>query len=160
MAPPKGKKRPPPKTNPTRLNVRERELEALEMRMAGQPYSAIAKALGWRNRSSAYEAVMRVLDRREQEPAERVRSMELQRLERLLQAYWKRAIRKRAPDINAAKLVLDILTRRARMLGLDAPVRVDITDLVREIALAAGLDPESMVMEARQVVKNAIAGEA
>ena len=123
------------------------------MRMAGQPYNAIAKALGWRNRSSAYEAVMRVLARREQEPAERVRHMELQRLERLLQAYWPQAIRKRKPDINAAKMVLDILSRRARMLGLDAPVKLDITDLVREIALAAGLDPTAMLQEARMVVK-------
>lgn len=125
--------------------------------MGGTPYSKIAAALGYRSRSGAYDAVMRVLARREQEPAERVRHLELQRLERLLLTYWKRAIRQRLPDINAAKLCLDILARRARMLGLDAPVKVDITDLVREVALAAGLDPKAMLQEARMVVKNAIA---
>lgn len=156
MAQVEGKKNGPQRTNARAMNARQRELQALELRMAGQPYSQIAKALGYRNRASAYSAVIRVLDRREAEPAERVRNMELQRLERLLQAYWKRAVRKRTPDIAAAKLCLDILARRARMLGLDAPVKVDITDLVREVALAAGLDPNAMLQEARQVVKNAM----
>lgn len=156
MAQVKGKKNGPQRTNARALNARQRELKALEMRMAGQPYSRIAAALGYRGRSSAYTAVMRVLERREQEPAERVRLLELQRLERLLLTYWQRATRQRTPDINAAKLCLDILARRARMLGLDAPVKVDITDLVREVALAAGLDPLAMLNEARMVVKHAM----
>jgi hypothetical protein len=71
--------------------------------------------------------------------------------------YWPRAIRDLKPDVHAAKMCLDILTRRARMLGLDAPVKVDITDLVREVALAAGLDPTAMLSEAHQVVKTAMA---
>lgn len=157
MAQVKGKKNGPQRTNARAVNAREREVKALEMRMAGLPYSQIAAALGYRGRSSAYRAVIRVLDRREQEPAERVRNLELQRLERLLMAYWTRAVRKRKPDVQAAKMCLDILTRRARMLGLDAPVKVDITDLVREVALAAGLDPTAMMSEARQVVKTAMA---
>jgi hypothetical protein len=160
MAQVQGKKNGPQRTNARAMNARQRELKALEMRMGGHPYSAIAKALGYRSRSGAYEAVMRVLDRREQEPAERVRHLELQRLERLLLTYWKRATRKQVPDINAAKLCLDILARRARMLGLDAPVKVDITDLVREVALAAGLDPTALLSEARMVVKNAMKAEA
>jgi hypothetical protein len=158
MAQVKGKKNGPQRTNARAINARQRELKALEMRMAGQPsYDLIAQALGYKGRSSAYRAVMRALDRREQEPAERVRSLELQRLERLLLTYWKRATRQQLPDLSAAKLCLDILARRARMLGLDAPVKVDITDMVREVALAAGLDPTAMLQEARMVVKNAIA---
>lgn len=156
MAQVAGKKNGPQRTNARALTARQREVKALEMRMGGQPYSRIAKALGYRGRSSAYTAVMRVLDRREAEPAERVRNLELQRLERLLKAYWSRAVRVRQPDIGAAKLCLDILARRARMLGLDAPVKVDITDLVREVAQAAGLDPHAMLQEARQVVKHAM----
>lgn len=160
MAHVKGKKNGPQRTNTRAMNARAREVKALEMRMSGLPYSQIAASLGYKGRSSAYSAVMRVLDRREQEPAEKVRNLELQRLERLLMAYWPRAIRKRAPDVHAAKMCLDILTRRARMLGLDAPVKVDITDLVREVALAAGLDPTAMISEASHVVKNAVRAEA
>ena len=151
------KKNSPKRTTSRALYARQREVKALELRLAGLHYNEIAKRLDYANRSSAYAAVIRVLDRREQEPAERVRHIELQRLERLLLTYWSRATRKRKPDISAAKLCLDILARRARMLGLDAPVKVDITDMVREVALAAGLDPISMIQEARMVVKNAIA---
>jgi hypothetical protein len=157
MAQVKGKKNGPQRTNARALIARQREMKSLELRMSGLPYSQIAKEVGYRSRVSAYNAVMRVLDRREQEPAEKVRHLELQRLERLLMAYWPRAVRKRKPDVQAAKMCLDILTRRSRMLGLDAPVKVDITDLVREVALAAGLDPNAMISEAHQVVKNAIA---
>lgn len=157
MAQVKGKKNGPQRTNARALTARRREMESLELRMSGLPYSQIAKKVGYRSRVSAYNAVIRVLDRREQEPAEKVRHLELQRLERLLMAYWPRAIDEAKPDVQAAKMCLDILTRRARMLGLDAPVKVDITDLVREVALAAGLDPNAMLVEARQVVKTAMA---
>lgn len=73
--------------------------------------------------------------------ADELRETELQRLDRLQRAHWSAAIE---GNVGASKIVLACIDRRAKMLGLDAPVKVDarvksdldaqIEQLVEELA--------------------------
>ncbi len=47
------------------------------------------------------------------------------------------------------------IERRCKLLGLDEPLRIDITDRLRELALAAGLDPDEAEQEAKSAVRAA-----
>ncbi len=49
-------------------------------------------------------------------------------------------------------IVLKCIDRRCRVLGLDGPHKIDITDRVRQMAIAAGMDPYEAVEEARRVI--------
>ena len=59
-------------------------------------------------------------------------------LDGLLMGHWTRASN---GDVTATRTVLSIMDRRAKLLGLDAPPRLDITGWIREMAIAEGLDP-------------------
>jgi len=47
------------------------------------------------------------------------------------------------------------IDRRIKLLGLDAPIKIDVTEHVRAMAIAAGLDPDEAVMEAEKVISEA-----
>jgi len=51
--------------------------------------------------------------------------------------------------------VLRCIDRRIKLMGLDAPMKIDIEAKVRYMAEAAGLDPDQAVEEARQVIAEA-----
>ncbi|MCL5942763.1 MAG: hypothetical protein M1325_04475 [Actinobacteria bacterium] len=104
-----------------RALARKREADALELRLGGATYEQIAARLGYKNRSGALRAVLRSLDRLiEPQEVEQLRRLELERLDRLLLGIWYSAVHGEAQAIDR---VLKILERRARLLGLDAPVR-------------------------------------
>jgi hypothetical protein len=110
------------KTSERRLEAAEKQRKALELRKAGTPFEVIARELGYRGPSSAYNAVMSALRKTLQEPADEVRNLELTRLDNLLLKLWHRAL---AGRYTAIDRVLKILERRAKLLGLDAPVKVE-----------------------------------
>lgn len=55
-----------------------------------------------------------------QEPADELRSLELERLDRLLLGVWSQAAKGNQGAVDRA---LKIMERRARLLGLDAPTK-------------------------------------
>lgn len=135
---------------PTRLpdtKVLEREREALNLRRARLPFDQIAEQLGYKTESGARAAVKRALGRVSQGSVEEYRREEADMLNRLHRAYWVGAL---SGDEKAARIVLSICERRAKLLGLDAPVRVDakitdaldaqIEELVAELAAVAQLE--------------------
>lgn len=65
---------------------------------------------------------MRALKKTLQEPADEVRMLEVERLDSLLNGLWQR---RHVPEITDR--ILRIMERRAKLLGLDAPVRSDVT---------------------------------
>lgn len=117
--------------NGAREVARLRRIKAIEMRAAGHSYREIAAALGYRSVASVYETVDRGLAEWVREPLDRMIALELLRLDQLIRAYWARAA---GGDAEAASFVLKVLERRARMLGLDSPKRVDIHALIVEWA--------------------------
>jgi hypothetical protein len=108
------------KTSVNRLNAAERQLEALELRRRGRGFQQIADELGYRGASGAYQAVMAGLKLTLQEPSDEVRSLEVERLDRLIEGIWDKAV---GGDEKAIDRVLGIMERRAKYLGLDAPTK-------------------------------------
>jgi hypothetical protein len=118
-----------------------KETEAVELHLAGMPYEQIAERIGYRDGSGAYKAVRRALSRRVTTASDEVVESSLARCDRMLTAWWPRAL---AGDAKAALVVERWETRRAKLLGLDAPVRVsatltseldaEITQLVEQLA--------------------------
>ena len=102
-----------------------RQRKALELRKQGFGFDHIAQELGYTNRSGAYKAVQAALADITAEAADDVRRLELERLDGL----WERAgaalrdsdnARDTAAAVGAA---IKVQERRARLLGLDAPVK-------------------------------------
>jgi hypothetical protein len=127
------------------VDAAQRDAQALELRAAGATYRQIAQRLGV-SVSAAHECVTRGLDRTRREPAEQLRELELERLDRL-QVEATKVLAARHVIVQAGKVVVDEDTRqpmvdhgptlvairtlvqvqesRRQLLGLDAPVRVD-----------------------------------
>lgn len=128
----------------------ERERKALAAALSGKSFDDIATEVGYSNRGTAWRAVQRALKRTIQPAADEYRAIELMRLDGLLLALWPRAIgspasedqEATAPDYQAIDRVLKIAERRAKLLGLDAPVKVDVGALVAEMARRHNLAAE------------------
>lgn len=107
-----------------RLAAHQRQLRALELRLAGVTYQQIADELAYAGRQGAYKAVESALKLTLQEPAEALRRLSSERLDRATLAIW-RAVS--AGDLRAIETMLRIEARRARLLGLDAPARSELS---------------------------------
>ena len=70
-----------------------------------------------------------------------------------ISALWPNVL---AGKYGAIERLMQVLERRAKLLGLDAPVKVDIEHRIRAIAAEAGLDPEEAVREAQRIVSAGI----
>lgn len=124
----------------------DREARAIELRRNGATYPQIAERLSI-SEAGARKIVKRVLDRMVTEAVPDVRKLELDRLDQLhVQALLVlqrehvvvsggkavldqagRPIRDDGPTLAAIDRLLKVQERRARLLGLDAPTKVDMT---------------------------------
>ena len=128
--------------------VIDRERKVLEARLLGMSFDQIAASLGYASKSGAHHAYKRALQRTIQEPADEVRQQELERLDRLWRGIIDPASR---GDVQAINTALRIMERRARYLGLDAPVKAQHevtvyeggTEIDREVERLARLLDES-----------------
>lgn len=122
------------------LDTMDKKLEALELRKAGNSYAEIANALGYKTSSGAYRAVMTALKKTLQDPSEEVRQLEIERLDAMLMAMWE----KRDKPMYADR-ILRIMERRAKLLGLDAPTKTDLTSKGEAIQFVnVGIDVEKL----------------
>lgn len=115
-----------------RLEAVEQQVKALHYRKMGLTYAEIADRLGMGSPQAAWNAVESALKRTLQEPADVVRKLELGRLDAMFIPVYINACR---GDLAALSAALNIMARRARLLGLDAPVRTENrTDLTANSA--------------------------
>ncbi len=140
-------------TSPVGMMRHANEVAAVQMRAEGATYDDIVAAGIYNTSSAAYKAVQRSLQRQAREPVETVRQMEVNRLDLLLKAVWFRAISIGHPD--DIRSCLQIMKRRSALLGLDAPKKIDIADMVRQMAVLMGLDPELAVNETQALLDEA-----
>lgn len=123
----------PAQSKTSRIRIRGKLLEekALQLRLEGYSYGKIAEACGV-HKNAAWSAVQRALIRLQKqidETAELVRRMELERLDLMLVPMMKMAIKGNQGAVDRA---LRIMERRARLLGLDAPQRMEMRDVTKE----------------------------
>lgn len=114
---------PESKTSERRITAAQKQRRALELRAAGKTFPQIAEELGYRSVSSAYGAVMRGLERTLQEPAEELRRLEAERLDRLFEVAFRKATRD--GSVWAVDRCISIMERRARLFGLDREAAPD-----------------------------------
>jgi orotate phosphoribosyltransferase-like protein len=105
--------------------IQARRIEALDLRKAGFAYAAIGKQLkvsGEQARLDVMSALKQLAEHQDTETAE-YRNLELERLDRMMLAVWSDAIK---GHLGAVDRVLKISERRARLMGLDAPVKQEV----------------------------------
>jgi hypothetical protein len=127
----------------------DRDSKAVELRRRHLTYRQIATQLGFASQSSAYDAVHRGLLDTIREPADYVRNFELERLDELGRAAWKVLYDRHyalaasgkiplhpetgmplvddGPTLAAIDRLLKISEARRKLLGLDAPVKAEVT---------------------------------
>ena len=107
------------KSSPRRIEAKERQRQALELRKAGVTLEQIARTVGFKSKQAAHDSIRRALAEIPRLPAQELRELDLQRLDQLGFAVWQRAI---AGDVDAISSALRILAQRAKLLGLEVPV--------------------------------------
>lgn len=105
------------------IDARKREAKVFEMRIQGFTFEQIASEVGYQGASGAWQAFKRVKETHIFESVEEARQLELMRLDELLYALWERAL---GGDLSAIACVLKIMDRRAKLLGLDKPEKIDV----------------------------------
>lgn len=137
-----GERKPRPQSTPRRraskaareqreAQRRERQTKNLRMRLEGHDFQTIADQCGYGSKQSACEDYHRALDAvavENEQTVETARRVELARLDLLQTIAWSKT---RSDDPNVAlkavETVLKISAHRARMTGLDQPVRHEIS---------------------------------
>jgi hypothetical protein len=148
------------------LKTAKRRKEVIQLREVGATWSDIADTIEERHGANALpnhwgkryacQDFHRALGKVQEEVKDRARSvreMELKRLRRMQRGLWQDAIN---GDTDAARTIVKLMKRRAKLLGLDEPEELDVT---------AGTDPETIETlldalqdypEARQAVAEAL----
>lgn len=131
------------KTSPETAAAKIKAAKALELRMKGKTFEAIALEAGYNSKQAAYDAVKRSLDAITREPAESLVRLDLERLDVLWQIQYLNA---QGGDVQAMAACMKIMERRAKLLGLDAPVKVDakteVTTKEGVLVIGATMTPE------------------
>lgn len=112
----------PQENGPRKVKSHQQMIMALELRASGASYLQIGKALSV-SKSRAWRIVSKALDglvEHCQETAERVRKLELYRLDRL-----RFALEPKKGDPRVADTLIRISERVAKLHGLDAPQRIE-----------------------------------
>lgn len=131
---------PPAPGDPDRVTDRARALLMLRLRTAGATWQQIADQHGYADKSSAYRAVQRLLDAEQMEGVDQYRELSNERLDlglRALVPIIQDAAAPAAERIRAVDSLVRLEARRARLNGLDAPVKVDLSVGVRAELLDA-----------------------
>ena len=120
----------------------DKERSIVELRTEGYVWREIAQIVSM-STAGVYKAYNRAMTRVIAPSIEEHREMELDRLDILQRTYWQPAVN---GNLRAADYVLRVIDKRAKLLGLDAPLKVqaevvtyDGSDLDAEVERVARL---------------------
>ena len=137
-------------TSPETAAAKVKAAKALELRMEGKTFEAIALEAGYNSKQAAYDAVKRSLDAITREPAQDLIRLDLERLDVLWQIQYLNA---QGGDVQAMAACMKIMERRAKLLGLDAPVKVEakteVTTKEGVLVIGATMTPEEWAAAAK-----------
>lgn len=136
----------PSKSSPARARSVELQAKALELRRMGLGFVAIGEQLGLKKSQAHRLVTAGMAEARAQigASADELRTEELSRLDGMLQGLWPRA---RKGEVVAIDRVLKIGERRAKLLGLEAPVRIETTGrdgAPIEVSSTVSVDPTKL----------------
>jgi hypothetical protein len=143
---------------------------------SGLNFPEIARQLNYKDRGSAYKACMAALKSQVMEDAEEVRSLEVSRCDEMLQAIWptvtaplllagedenevpsKTLVARLTKQHEAMDRALRIMERRSKYLGLDSPVKTEVSgqitvtdDQFTQALTEWALDPEKIAEYQRE----------
>lgn len=118
-----------------RVQAKERQRQALELRKAGATYQVIADKLQYKSASGAQKAVKSALDALGNDAAEDLRVVEGERLNQMLLSIWQRV---QQGDLKAIDRALRIGERIAKLNGLDAPTRSESLSVQQHVVTIDG----------------------
>lgn len=131
------------------LKAAENRRLAVELRLAGATYDAIGQRLGI-SKQAVHKAVRRVLDETAQhvrDEGDRLRALEVRRLDALLLSLWQSRASPRVADT-----IIRLFDRRAKLLGLDAREESGFDPLTGKPVDAGGAPPAGPVTFRLEVV--------
>lgn len=137
---------PMTKTSPAMAMKLERQEQALLLRRSGLAFSAIGQRLGI-SKSRAHALVQLGMDSAREQiltQSDELRIEEISRLDGMLATVYEKAA---AGDLQAVDRVLKIGERRAKLLGLEAPVRIETTGkdgAPIEVSSTLSIDPSKL----------------
>ena len=124
----------------------QNQREAMELFSAGLTYQKVADSLGV-SKSTAWERVQAALRAIPAEAVNQYRKVEMERLDALLEVTLKKALSEDKGFLFAVDRALAIMDRRAKLLGLDAPIRTQT-----EVTTYDGNSIEARVAELRSAL--------
>lgn len=101
--------------------VLEKEAEVVKLRRGGLTWDLIAQRVGYKHPASARDAYMRASARIVRDDVEAIRRTEEDRLDLAQSAIWAKVLQ---GDLTAVNTLVRVMERRAKLLGLDQPVRI------------------------------------
>lgn len=131
-----------------------RQSKVAQLRLAGLTnQTRIAEIL--QVNQSAISTDFRIIDQIWQERAQQdiatAKGLDIERCERLIAACWPKAMSGHTPSV---KVILDVMIRRAKLLGLDAPITInDVTGEVRRLSAEFGMDVSEIMAEAQRIIQ-------
>jgi len=119
------------KTSKRRLKARERWLAALELRKKGWTFERIADELGYAGPAASYKAVMSALGEANREPVTELRELEAARLDHMQDKLSENIGPDKDDGLPVVDRLLRIMDRRAKLLGLDQPLKSEVEHTVK-----------------------------
>ena len=113
-----------------KLAALEKRKQALQLAIAGVDYQTIADRVGYNSRQAAHAAVKSALVETLRPPSDELRQMQLTRLDEMIKYLWSQVSK---GNYNAVDRIIKIEERRAKLLGLDAPTKTDLTTNGKDI---------------------------
>lgn len=140
------------KSSPRRANAIKHRETALDWRRAGLSFERIGEKMGI-SKVRAHQLVTEAMEHTRQAiaaGADELRAEEVARLDGLLEKLWPKA---RRGEVAAVDRVLKIGERRAKLLGIEAPVRIETTGKDGkpiEVSSTATIDPSKLSTQTLQ----------
>ena len=111
-------------TKATTIRAVQRLQEIFEMRLQGRTLREIGAHFGV-TFQAIHSAIQRELNRVEVPSAIEMKKLELERLDKIFRTFFALTIDN--ADEDAAMICLNVMRRRAKLLGIEAPTRIEAT---------------------------------
>ncbi len=136
------------------LRLTERRSKALQLSIAGWSYREIAAEIDVSHTQVGNyirQALEKTTDLSASQTAE-LRQIQFERIEGAIKKVWAKIAAGR-DLLSAVQTLIRLLEREAKLMGLDAPTKVDISAKVRAMAVEEGFDPDDAIEMAFKEIK-------